>query len=107
MQARASHRSPIAGMVLLAGCGARSSLSNGDGDGGATSSASSASLAASTTVSGTGGGAPCHLDDLSTWSVERYRDFGDYERAAVATSGVPWVALKRKNGNIVVEELGV
>ena len=49
----------------------------------------------------------CVLGDMSTWHVERYRDMGDYERAAVAVSGAPWVALKVKGGNVILASLGL
>jgi hypothetical protein len=44
---------------------------------------------------------------MTTWRKERYRDTGDYERAAVDVSGEPWVALKLRGGNIVLARLGV
>lgn len=102
-----------AGGVALAGaglisCGARTPPTiddaEGDGTGG---SASTSAATASTGPGGSGGGLDCVLTDLATWKPERYRDFGDYERAAVATSGVPWVALKVREGNIVIERLGI
>jgi hypothetical protein len=97
---------------LLSACGARSSLPT------AYDVPSSTGGQAGTT-GGTGGTGPsdggtgglvepsCLLEDLSTWDTERYRDEGDYERAAVAVSGVPWVALKVRNGNIALVELGL
>lgn len=95
-----------AAALHLAACGARSSLEESfAGVGGTSASATSASASAS---SGAGAGGPtCKLDDLSTWRAERYRDGGDYERTAVALSGVPWVALKVRDGNIVLAKLGL
>jgi hypothetical protein len=102
----ASRASSAALMPLS--CGARSSLSI-DGDTEAVGGSGGGSgITASSSTSSAGGGAPaCLSEDLSTWPVERYRDDGDYERAAVATRGVPWVALKVRDGNIVLERLGI
>jgi hypothetical protein len=52
-------------------------------------------------------GPTCNLGDMTTWRKERYRDTGDYERAAVDVSGEPWVALKVQGGNVVLARLGV
>lgn len=105
--------------ALFAACGARSSLgigvSSGGGAGtpsGGGAGASSGGSAGSPAIEDAGPGQPdaapgCSLEDLSSWHTERYRDFGDYERAAVALAGVPWVALKVKGGNIALEKLGV
>jgi hypothetical protein len=49
----------------------------------------------------------CRLGDTSSWRTERFRDDGDYERAAVAVSGVPWVALKPRGGNVVLARLRI
>jgi len=87
---------------LSAGCGARTSLDTDE----VTSSGAGAGGGSTASVGG-GGGSDCRIDDLSSWEIERYRDFGDYERAAVATSGVPWVALKNRDGNIVLEKLAI
>lgn len=85
-------------LLLVSACGARSTLFAGDGPG----------PAAADPVVDAGVDAPaCATSDLAQWSVERYRDQGDYERAAVATSGVPWVALKVRGGNIILVKLGI
>ncbi len=93
--------------ALLTACGARTSLPGDDaldaeGSGGAGGVGGIA-----VTSSGTGGAGDCDVNDPSTWHVEHLRDFGDYERAAVATSGVPWVALKVRDGNVVVAHLDI
>lgn len=87
--------------ILLLACGARDGLFVGDTAGAASSSSSSSS------GGGAGGNPTCNVADLSTWTAERYRDSGDYERAVAATSGVPWIALKVKGGNVVLMELGI
>jgi hypothetical protein len=104
----------VAAALLLAACGARSSMGVG-GSGGAPSNGDAASAGGGAGASPIGdagaqepdAGPGCVLDDLATWRTERYRDSGDYERAAVALRGVPWVALKPRNGDIVLAELGV
>ncbi|HTJ81998.1 MAG TPA: hypothetical protein VL400_09740 [Polyangiaceae bacterium] len=100
---------PALAVAMCVACGARTSLTDDDG---ATGSVGSGGGALATTLaSGSGGGAGAGLDcdpnDMTTWSAERYRDDGDYERFAVATSGVPWVALKRRDGNVVIEQIGI
>jgi hypothetical protein len=64
-------------------------------------------MVGSSSTGGSGGQPGCLAADVLTWSAEHHRDDGDYERAAVATSGVPWVALKVQDGNVVVRQLGV
>lgn len=89
----------LALVAFLAACGARSSLD--------------ATIAASDDAGvradvATFDAAPtCNPADLSTWRIERYRDFGDYERTAVAISGAPWVALKLHGGNIALVNLSM
>ncbi len=90
----------LALVALLAACGARSSLEIRTI---ATSDAGAGDVA---TVD-VDAGPTCNPADLSTWRIERYRDFGDYERTAVAISGAPWVALKVHGGNIALVNLGV
>jgi hypothetical protein len=106
-------RAAIVGATLvLVACG-RSSLFVGSGAGGNASSTSGSgtSVGTTSTVSatsvGTTGGPTCNKNDLTTWRTERYRNNGDYQRAAVAVSGVPWVALKPTNGNMILAELGL
>lgn len=111
--------SALCAAALLAACGARSPLGLGVGssvDAGGASSGGSAGA-----PGGGAGGAPakdastdhpdavpgCSLDDLSTWRTERFRAQGDYERPVAALAGVPWIALKLKGGNVVLEKLGV
>src|SRR5260221_9481769 len=84
---------------LFLACGARSSL---DGDEPASFHADAGSHADADAASPT-----CASADLSTWAIERYRDDGDYERAAVDVTGEPWVALKRRGGNVELVNLGV
>jgi hypothetical protein len=95
-----------AACLLVAGCGARSPLSLGE------PSTTSIVADAGNPVPDASPDAPetgptCALGDLSAWQVERYRDQGDYERTAVAVSGVPWAALKVKGGNIILVSLGL
>src|SRR5690348_5067272 len=78
--------------ILLAACGARTSL-GGAADGG------DAGVEASAPA--------CALSDMSTWRTERFRDQGDYERAAVAIADAPWVAFKPRGGDVILVELGV
>jgi hypothetical protein len=98
-----------AGLFLVAACGARSPLDGGEpasmtADASAQADAGpSAQLDAATEASASS----CRLEDMSTWRAERFRDDGDYERAAVAVSGVPWVALKVRNGNIVLANVAI
>ncbi len=105
-------RGAIASMALAAAtasaCGARSALTV-DGAGAGAGGADGASTSANGASSGGSGGATstCRRDDLSTWRTERYRDQGDYERTAVAVSGLPWVALKVQGGNVVLAKLGL
>ena len=91
---------------LLVACGARSPLGwDGPAAAAGVDAGADASAPEDARVDAPEAGATCRLDDLSTWRVERYRDQGDYERAAVAVSGVPWVALKVNGGNIILVSL--
>ncbi len=98
--------------AALAACGARSSILGASGASPEGDAPASGGAAGAPTVEDAG---PEHADaakgctpgDLSTWRSETYRDTGDYERAAVALSGAPWVALKVRGANIVLVKLGV
>lgn len=101
-----SVRSPawcIACAGLTAACGARSRLESAD--------AGPIPVDASDGVDVGADAQPmrptCRLDDMSTWRTERFRDEGDYERTAVAVGGLPWVALKVRNGNIVLANVAI
>lgn len=100
-----------AALLAVGACGARSPLAPGDLAGPADAHGGAAGSGAAGDGAGGAGGSvvepTCRVDDLSTWSVERYRDDGDYERAAVAVGGAPWVALKVRDGNIVLARLGL
>lgn len=54
-----------------------------------------------------GGPIPCTSSDPRTWTVERHNAGGDFERAVAATSGVPWIAAREADGNLVFLSLGV
>lgn len=88
----------VTSCLVVGACGARSSLDGQPPESTPVDAGSNVDAAAKPT---------CSSEDLSTWAVERYRDEGDYERAAVAVSGVPWVALKRRGGDIELVNLGV
>lgn len=53
------------------------------------------------------GAVRCALDDRSSWAIERFDAGGNYERAVAAVSGVPWVAVREHDGDLVMLELGV
>ncbi|MBK8257718.1 MAG: hypothetical protein IPK82_34245 [Polyangiaceae bacterium] len=107
---------PLA-FLLLASCGSRSTLpgfssnetaGTGADAGTAGSGGSPATTTNSTNSSGGTGGAPdCDLNDVLSWKAEHFRDFGDYPRAVAATSEVPWIALKIRDGNIVLREVAI
>lgn len=89
------------------GAHAASSGSSSPVSGSSGSNASSGT--SSTSVSASSGSTfpTCKIDDMSTWRTEQFHDQGDYDRAVGAVSNVPWVALKPKGGNIVLERLSV
>ena len=84
--------------LLLAGCGARSDL---------TEPSSTRDAGIDVRVDAVEGGPPCIAADFSTWQTERFRDQGDYERAVAATSNVAWVALKPRGSNVVLANVGI
>jgi hypothetical protein len=93
-------------LLWVVACGGRSSLlTDFPREAGAPSADAGPAEDAST--DGPEAGPTCQLADMTTWRRERYRDTGDYERAAVDVSGEPWVALKVRGGNIVLARLGV
>lgn len=99
-------RACVCAALTLVSCGSRSSLSPGSAAQGGGAGAGGA-VVSSSSAGGSGGQPGCLAADVLTWSAEHHRDDGDYERATVATSGVPWVALKVRDGNVVVRQLGV
>lgn len=79
----------------------------GAGGAGSETSSNSASSSSSSSSSGAGGSSVCNVDDVSTWEIETYNAGGDHPRFAVAASGVPWVALANRDGNVVFEKVGI
>lgn len=57
--------------------------------------------------SGAGGSSGCNIDDVSTWEIESFNAGGDHPRFATAASGLPWIALANKGGNVVLEKVGI
>ncbi len=116
MTRRTSLRSGLmsgAMVALVAACGARSSLLTSGASSGPSSSSSTSEgggfggNGAGGGAAGGGGGEPKCFGNPANWEIERYRDQGDYERTAVAVSGQPWVALKVKDGNVILASLDI
>lgn len=95
-------------LFFFAGCGSRSALlppeQDGVGGGGSPAEGGGGAVFGTSTSTAT---PVCDLEDLSSWKAEHFRDDGNYDRAAIAASGVPWVALKVHDGDIVLREISV
>lgn len=87
-------RPTLAPLVLVAGCYLHHGLEPRDHDAGPAGDVDA-------------GVTTCASSDPSTWAVERFDAGGDYDRAVAATSGVPWIALRRADGDLVFLRVGV